>query len=80
MATDTQPKKKASKPVKKTKSYNFDIRKKLEDGKPWKYLMAFDNDVALKIVSEVENNPNGGEYVKIINNTLRKGFKMKAKK
>lgn len=77
---DTNTKKKSAKKEKKTKNYNFDLRSKLSDGKPWKYLTAFDNDVALKILEAVESNPNGGEYIKVINNTMRKGFKLKAKK
>lgn len=79
MAPVDTKKKNAKKTIKK-KEYNFDLKAKLADGKPWKYLTSFDNDIALKILEAVESNPNGGEYIKVINNTMRKGFKLKAKK
>lgn len=77
---ETITKKKPKKTKKPTKTYNFNIREKIEAGLVWAYLVKLDNDVALEIVKEAENNPNGSDYIKIINNRLRSAYKIKTKK
>ncbi len=59
--------------------YSTDVLKKIKEGKPWAYLLTINPKVAVKLVEEVESNPNGGEYQKTINNILAKHYKIKLK-
>lgn len=83
MATTKTKKAKPAKAAdagKSKRKYETDVLSKLEDGKSWKYLMNFDNDVAKAIVKERQDSPTGGEYHAIINNRLRKSYGLKTKK
>ncbi len=67
-------------PVIKKRAYSKNLSDKLKDGKPWKFPMEIDNDIALKVSEEKESSPNGAQYNKIINNRLRKAYGLKVKK
>jgi hypothetical protein len=67
----------------KRKSYQrvfTDPRKKIESGKPWKFPIKLDPDVAELILDEESNEKNGFNYTQIINKRLRKGYGVKQKK
>lgn len=66
--------------TKQKRKYKQVTREDILAGKDWKMNLPIEKDVALKIIEERDSNPGGGEFVKIINNRLRLGYKMKDKK
>jgi hypothetical protein len=72
MATTTETEKSKNK-------YSTDVKQKIKDGKPWKYLLEIHPKVATKIVEDIESNPLGGEYQRLINNILAKHYRIKIK-
>lgn len=53
--------------------------KAVAEGKTWTYLFKIDNDVAKKVLDELDNSETGGDIRVILNNRLRKAYKIKKK-
>lgn len=65
-----------AKKVLKEKEYRGQ-RDKVEAGLPWTYPFKMDNDVAKAVLNELDESPTGGDIRVILNNRLRKGFRIK---
>ena len=63
----------------KKNKYSKDVLEKVKNGESWIYPLKVHPKIALKLVEEIESNPSGGEYQKLINNILAKHYKIKIK-
>jgi hypothetical protein len=72
MATETVEKPKKNK-------YSKDVLEKIKAGKPWIYPLNIHPKNATKLVEDIESNPSGGEYQKLLNNIIAKHYKIKIK-
>lgn len=65
---------------KSKKKYNTDPRKKIERGEVWQINYKPAQDVAKKIINELEALPAGGNISKMIDHRLRQSYKQEKKK
>jgi hypothetical protein len=61
--------------VKKTRNYSTNVKEKIEKGEHWRLQLDIDDDNAMGLYNWKEQNINGGDYRKIINNFIREGLK-----
>lgn len=62
---------------KRKRKYSKDPLKKVQRGEQWTLPLKVDNDLALLIIKEQRANPNGGNFNRVINNRLRRGYGLK---
>lgn len=61
--------------AKKTRKYSTNVSEKIEKGEHWRLQLDIDDDNAIGLYNRKEQNTDGGDYRKVINNFIREGLK-----